>query len=243
MLNNSKIDFLKFLAISFFSVAMGYLESAVVIYLRKIYYPAGFSFPLMPMDHDLVMVEFYREIATVIMLLGVAIIAGRNKISRFAWFLYCFSIWDIFYYVFLKIFLGWPTSFLTWDVLFLIPVPWTGPVITPIILALGMAIFGLFLLKVDNTKSNVTSCFTEWILLILGTIVIIVSWCWDYCRQMITNSSFSDVWTLSGNSPLFEDMNGYVPERFNWFLFGIGLIMCGFGMIIYYMKAHKTAKP
>jgi hypothetical protein len=29
-----------------FSMAMGYLESAVVVYLRKLYYPDGFKFPL-----------------------------------------------------------------------------------------------------------------------------------------------------------------------------------------------------
>ena len=37
-------------ALLLYAVAMGYLEAAVVVYLRAIYYPEGFSFPLKPMD-------------------------------------------------------------------------------------------------------------------------------------------------------------------------------------------------
>ena len=85
-----------------FSIAMGFLESAVVIYLRKIYYPNGFSLPLVAIDKDILLTELLREAATIIMLLTVGIIAGKTKVSRFAYFIFCFGVWDIFYYVFLK---------------------------------------------------------------------------------------------------------------------------------------------
>ena len=61
------------------------------------------------------------------MLLAVAYIAGGNGPQRFGYFLLSFGIWDVFYYVFLKVLIGWPESLLTWDVLFLIPLTWVGP--------------------------------------------------------------------------------------------------------------------
>ena len=32
--------------VAIFAIAMGFLEAVIVIYLRKIYYPLGFNFPL-----------------------------------------------------------------------------------------------------------------------------------------------------------------------------------------------------
>ncbi|MBK6833902.1 MAG: hypothetical protein IPG89_06345 [Bacteroidetes bacterium] len=65
------------------------------------------------------------------MLVGAGIIAGKTRLTRFAYFIIAFAIWDIFYYVFLYVLLQWPESLFTWDILFLVPVPWTGPVIAP----------------------------------------------------------------------------------------------------------------
>ena len=89
------------LIVTIFAIAMGLLESAVVIYLRDILYPGGFEFPLNPIRPDLLWTEVFRELATLVMLLGVGILAGRTLAERFAWFLYAFAVWDIFYYVFL----------------------------------------------------------------------------------------------------------------------------------------------
>jgi len=38
------------------------------------------------------------------MLVSIGIIAGSNSIQKFAYFLYGFGVWDIFYYVGLKLF-------------------------------------------------------------------------------------------------------------------------------------------
>lgn len=124
--------------LTFFSIAMGLLEAAVVIYLRYLYYPDGFRFPLTLMAENVVITELLREVATLIMLVGVAVLAGRTAHQRFAFFLIAFGVWDIFYYVFLKLLLGWPESLLTWDILFLLPVPWVGPVLTPCLVSLTM---------------------------------------------------------------------------------------------------------
>lgn len=110
---------------------MAFLESAVVVYLRAIYYPDGNLFPMKLIEGRIAVTELWREAATMVMLITVAVIVSKRAIERFAWFIYAFAIWDIFYYVFLYFLLGWPQSLLTWDILFLIPVTWTGPVLAP----------------------------------------------------------------------------------------------------------------
>ena len=82
-----------------FAVAMGFLEGIVVIYLRELYYPQGFDFPLKLMPPELVSIEWIREITTLIMLAAVGIIAGKNNLQRLMYFLFAFGVWDIFYYV------------------------------------------------------------------------------------------------------------------------------------------------
>src|SRR5215468_561177 len=95
-----------------YAVAMAYLESAVVVYLRRLYYPQGFDFPLVIVDIPTLLIELGREAATIVMLATVGIAAGRTKVGKFAYFLLLFGVWDIFYYVWLKAFLGWPDSLL-----------------------------------------------------------------------------------------------------------------------------------
>ena len=85
---NRNAKHLKILWITVFAIAMGFLESAVVIYLREIYYPGGFAFPLKLIGGTLALTEILREAATMIMLLMVASIASRRAIERFAWFIY-----------------------------------------------------------------------------------------------------------------------------------------------------------
>ncbi|HEX7880229.1 MAG TPA: hypothetical protein VF720_12515, partial [Candidatus Eisenbacteria bacterium] len=121
-----------------FGTAMGFLEAAVVVYLRLLYYPSGFDFPLVLLPSITVGVELGREAATIVMLWGVAELTGRNGVERFGWFSILFGVWDIIYYVALKAVLDWPASLLTWDVLFLIPLVWTGPVLAPVIVSIGL---------------------------------------------------------------------------------------------------------
>jgi hypothetical protein len=130
-----------------FAVAMAYVESAVVVYLRAIYYPQGFAFPLVLMPSGMVAIEIGREAATLVMLLGVAMLAGADRWDRVAAFCVAFGVWDIAYYIWLWVFLRWPPSLLTWDVLFLIPVPWVGPVVAPVIVSVVLIAGGLLMLR------------------------------------------------------------------------------------------------
>jgi len=124
--------------VGLFGAAFAFVESAVVVYLRALYYPEGFVLPLKVLAQPHLLVEVVREAATMVMLCSVALIAGRKAWERFGYFLVVFGVWDIFYYVWLKAILDWPASALDWDVLFLIPVPWIGPVMAPFLVALAM---------------------------------------------------------------------------------------------------------
>ena len=115
----------KLVWIGVFAIAMAFVETMIVFYLRKLYYPDNNLFPLnISMPTEILIFEWIREAATIVMLLAIAVLAGRNAKEKFAYFIYTFAIWDIFYYVWLKVTLDWPASLMTWDVLFLIPITW-----------------------------------------------------------------------------------------------------------------------
>lgn len=120
-------------ALAVYSVAMAFVESAVVVYLRALYptaqWTATAAVPFTPLVYR---TEMLREAATILMLLAVAYIAFEPPLLRVATFFWTFAIWDVFYYVFLRVLVGWPATLTTPDVFFLIPVPWIGPVWFPI---------------------------------------------------------------------------------------------------------------
>jgi len=129
-----------------YALAMGYLESAVVVYLRLLYYPQGFVVGGVVLPPYTLRVEMVREAATIIMIGAVSLLsAGRLWRNGIAAFLYIFGIWDISYYIFLKILLGWPESLMTTDVYFLIPVPWVGPVVVPVLCSIAIILLSFAL--------------------------------------------------------------------------------------------------
>ncbi len=225
--------------LTLFSIAMGFLETAVVVYLRKLYYPNGFDFPLIPVSNDIAVTEFWREFATIIMLIGIGIMAGKNAIQRFVFFLFSFAIWDIFYYVFLKLLLNWPESLFTWDILFLIPVPWVGPVIAPCLISVSMIVLTFVVIYYQEKGKYVYINFIEWILLIFGSITTVISFMWDYIMYLVNNGSENIVWTLTSNNNMFEEVKNYVPESFNWWLFGLGQGMIMLAIMLIYLRLKK----
>jgi hypothetical protein len=226
--------------LTLFSIAMGYMETSVVVYLRKIYYPEGFKFPLIPVSKDIAITEFFREVATIIMLIGVGVMAGKNATQRFIFFLFSFAIWDIFYYVFLKVLLDWPESFFTWDILFLIPVPWVGPVIAPIIISLSMILLSLLIIYYQEKGKHVTFSFFEWILLIFGSITTMISFMWDYIIYISKYGAEKAAWTLSSDQDMFNEVSHYIPIYFNWWLFGLGEAMIMSAIILIYTRIRKA---
>jgi len=222
-----------FLILGIFSIAMGILEAIVVVYLRQIYYPGGFDSPLTFISPEMVFVEWLREIATIIMLVAIGIIAGKNNLQRFFYFLYCFAIWDIFYYAGLKLILDWPPSFLTWDILFLIPVPWVSPVLAPIICSITIILFSGCIIYTQERGYTSGIKKYEWGLTILGSVIILVSFLWDYCKIIVQNDFFSPPGTLSTNKDFWQMMSQYKPEYYNWYMFIAGEILILSAIILF----------
>jgi hypothetical protein len=171
--------FLKLALIFCFGIAMAYFEAAVVCYLRELHYPEGFALPLKLMPRRIMQIELFRELSTIIMIITVAMVAGRKLWERFGYFIIIFGTWDIFYYVWLKATLDWPSSLMEWDILFLIPMPWIGPVIAPVSISLLMIIGGVSITLLFTRGDDFKLMPASWILWIIATGVILYSFMYD----------------------------------------------------------------
>jgi len=214
----------------FFFIAMAMLESAVVIYLRELLYPHGFVFPLVGMKDIVILTELVRETATIVMLWTIAYVAGHNISSRFAWFMIGFGIWDIFYYVFLYIFIHWPASLLDWDILFLIPIPWYGPVIAPCIISMLMIVFGCLIIVSCHGDKKVSVPRLSILLLILGCLIVL----WTFMGGFIMSMNTSENINLSQN--ILSHSQAYVPHNYSYILFSMGIVIIVVGIGIFYKR-------
>jgi len=192
--------------LTIYAVAMAYVESAVVVYLRALYYPHGFDFPLVPMPPAMVAIETGREAATLIMLLGVAALGSADRWEWFLAFSLSFGVWDIFYYAWLWIFVRWPPSLFTWDVLFLIPVPWIGPVLAPVIVSGALVAGSLRLLHLKAQGVRLGFSAGVWTMAVTGGLLVLGSFVIDFASVL----------------------RQVVPSPFHWGLFASGV---GFAVI------------
>ncbi len=231
----------KIIFLIIFGIAMGFLEAAVVVYLRQLYYPEGFAFPLKLMAWEGLPIEYLREISTVVMLFSISAVAGKNFYERFAYFFFCFGIWDIFYYIWLKVLLNWPPSLLTWDILFLIPVVWVGPVLAPLICAITMIIIAGCILFFQQKGYPVRINLLDWVLLFLGAFIIFSTFIWDYTKIIIQGGFISRL-SAAGTDPDFKkEVSQYIPTFYKWPLFVIGEILILYFLVIF-CKRTKLMK-
>ena len=199
---------------------MAFAESAVVVYLRAIYYPEGFSFPMKAFTDYKILVEVLREAATLFMLASVAYLAGKRFWERFAYFIISFGIWDIFYYVWLKVLLDWPSSMFDWDVLFLIPLPWIGPVIAPVSIAILMIVFGLCIVWSFQEDEDIRPNLASYILASAGVIIVLYSFMYD------TGAT----------------LNQQMPRPYRYDLLIIGDILFIAAFVVSYIKRRDMAR-
>lgn len=213
----------RLLLVWIFAIAMGWLEAAVVVYMRLLFYPEGFAFPLKTIPWNIGVVEIAREVSTLVMLVIVGMLAGRKPIEKFAYLLGAFGLWDIVYYIGLHLSLGWPESLLTWDLLFLIPLPWVGPVLAPVLVALAMIAANVMIVLQEDRKRPMDPILLFWLLEIAAGLIIIVSFILDW------KTAFS-----SGE-----------PDRFHWDIFLLGYIP-GIVLFVYtwwHADVHPPVKP
>lgn len=209
----------------FFAAAFAFVEAAVVVYLRDLYYPGGFHFPIKYLIDRNLIVELFRELATVVMMVSVAVIASsksNNRLSSmsdnpltpfskgerknrfwegFGYFLIIFGVWDIFFYIWLKAAIGWPESLFTWDILFLLPVPWIGPVLAPVIVSALMIFIGFNITRWFAFGYNVKPKLIHWALVLAGTAFVFYTFMSD------SDAGFHENY----------------PKPYNWILFVIGI--------------------
>jgi len=198
-----------------FTAAMAYVETAVVVHLRMLYYPDNplALFPLrLPSRNDL-RIELAREVATLIMILCVAWMSEKGFVRVFAAFLFVFGLWDIFYYLWLKIVLDWPVSWREWDVLFLIPWPWFAPWLAPVAVALLFAFWGAWAL---TTAARPRFALISGGLFVAGALLMLVAF-------------------LQPGFPLLDEgvegFRHYQPGSFAWGVFIPGYLLMMAGLI------------
>ena len=124
-MKTEKASRLTWWTVAVFAIAMAWVESAVVFYIRTMVDRIEPHQPEpLPLIGTLGPVELARELATLIMHFTIGMLAGRTWRARIGYMAVSFGIWDVFYYVFLKVMCGWPGSLFDWDILFLLPLPW-----------------------------------------------------------------------------------------------------------------------
>jgi hypothetical protein len=170
----------RFCIVVIFSIAFAYIEAAVVVYLREIFYPDGFTFPLTVFGIDqfskrLLLTEIGREAATIILIFTGSWLFGKNRRQRFAYFLTIFAIWDIFYYVWLKVLLDWPASIMDWDILFLIPNTWASAVLYPVLVSVTLLLFAAAILYRDARGRPIKVTRADWLVFIIAGVIVVVS--------------------------------------------------------------------
>jgi hypothetical protein len=194
-----------------FALGFAWVEGAVVVYLREIYFGGAFYFPIVTgwedgrfvADH-LMHIEFGREIATILMLVAVGCVAGRNRLQKFCFFMIAFGIWDIFYYLWLRVMIRWPDGLMTWDLLFFIPLPWVGPVITPVLIALAMTAAGSLIIYHDERGVMIRWRWFDWAIELGCGLLMIVAFCWDW----------KNIMRLPDGTPYTG-----IPNPFAWWLY------------------------
>ena len=198
----------RWVSVMAFAIAMAWVEAASVLYIRALVgriepYQAN---PL-PINGALGNVELWREGATLVMIATMALLAGSTWRRRAGYAAIAFGAWDIFYYVFLRLISGWPRTLLDWDVLFLLPLPWWGPVVAPISIALVMILWGTL-----ATQSGDDATDARWAraLACVGIVLALAVFMIDAGRAL-----------LDGRDAVLQ----VLPTTFNWPVFDAALLL------------------
>lgn len=200
--------------LTLFAIAMAHVEAALVVHLRTIYYPDNplNIFPLELMSHRDLGIELVRELATVVMILAVALLAEKGFTRFFAAFVFVFGLWDIFYYFWLKVMIGWPVSWLEWDILFLIPWPWLGPWIAPVFIALLFVLWGGWVLLMEK---DVRFTRGTTLLFILGVLLALVAFLLPAVPLLVEGE---------------EAFRHFKPDEFPWWFYITGYLLMVFSL-------------
>lgn len=209
--------------VGLFAVAMAWVEAAVVYYLRTLVDRIEpYQTNPLPIATGLGEAELIRELATLIMIFTVGWLAGATWRGRFGYMGVAFGIWDIFYYVFLKVMTGWPNAIDDWDILFLLPLPWWGPVWAPTSIALLMILWGTFVTQFEHAPGRSGSI---WKLVAVGCVGIALA-LYVFMADAIRVADQGAV-----------ALRTLLPVEFDWPLFSVALAL----MAVPVVHAGRTA--
>ena len=191
-----------------FAIAMAWVESASVFYIRALVDRIEpYQVNPLPINDALGIVELWREAATLVMLATLGVLAGNTWRRRIGYAALAFGVWDIFYYVFLRIMSGWPRTLLDWDILFLLPLPWWGPVLAPVSIALLMILWGTL---ATQSHEDARDARWTWALGSVGILLALAVFMIDAWRAL-----------PHGRDAVLQ----VLPDAFNWPLFGVALLL------------------
>src|SRR4030095_10158998 len=191
-----------------FAIAMAWVESASVFYIRALVDRIEpYQTNPLPISGALGNVELWREASTLVMLATVGLLAGRTWRQRAGYAALAFGIWDMSYYVFLRVISGWPKSLLDWDILFLLPLPWWGPVLAPVCIALVMILWGTL---ATQSGDRATDARWAWALGCVGIVLALAVFMVDAWRAL-----------PDGRDAVLR----VLPDDFNWPLFLVALLL------------------
>jgi hypothetical protein len=194
-----------------YALAMAWVEAAVVFYLRTMVDRVEpYQVHPFPIIGGMAQIEVASEAATLVMLLAVGILAGRTWRCRLGYAAIAFGVWDIFYYVFLKVMCGWPHSALDWDILFLIPLPRWGPVLAPVLVALLLILWGTLASQFEHVRRPILPLTVAWAMGAVGVIIGLL--------VFMTDSMAAAHLGLGA-------VRDVLPESFNWPLFCGALLL------------------
>jgi hypothetical protein len=191
-----------------FAIAMAWVEAASVFYIRALVNRVEpYQADPLPMHAALGSVELWREAATLVMIAAMGMLAGRTWRRRAGYAALAFGAWDIFYYVFLRLMSGWPRTLLDWDVLFLLPLPWWGPVLAPVSIALVMFLWGTL---ATQSGDDAPDARWPWALACAGIVLAFAVFMMDAVRAL-----------PDGRDAVLR----VLPTSFNWRVFCAALLL------------------
>lgn len=201
----------RWLVVVVFAIAMAWVEAASVYYLRAMVDRLEpYQTNPLPIRGVLGQVELVREAATLIMLATLGMLAGRTRRAQVAYAAVAFGVWDIFYYVFLRLIGDWPKSLFDWDILFLLPLPWWGPVLAPVCIALLMIVGGTLASQFGVRQPATSVTRTLWRLHAVGIALALYVFMADALHVVHQGL---DATTM------------VLPKAFNWSLFSVAFAL------------------
>lgn len=140
------------IALTALCIAIAYVDAVATFYVRGMQQIAqhGGDFAQAvteAMPPRIVTLEQTRQAATVLVLVTVAVVAGRNLQQQFGTAFFALGGWIVLRYAAIRTITDWPTALTDVDTVIFLPDPVYAPVWMPIVIGLGVAAIGVTLVR------------------------------------------------------------------------------------------------